>query len=367
MNAASVVLFRKAWEETRAGLRRPAGEREKYIGYFCTYTPREIIHAAGFIPVRVEGGTSFPQEADALTPGFICPFLRTALDAGLRGEYRGLRGLVQGYTCDAACGVLNIWRENIGAEVFHSLPLPYNDNADSRLFLRRALEELIGKLKTAGGRYTDESLENSLALYGRIRELSLSLAGRRDMFSASDFNEIIRAGFVVPPEKYVVLLEKLATATDGDKPAAREGTPILVSGGLIEDPRVWELVEACGAVVAADDLCGGMRSFHPPFGAGDDPLGRLMDRHFKRRPCPVRARALERVEDLIASARESGARGVVVFAQKFCTPQLADFPIIREKLNAAGLPALLLEMEETEPAGEGMRGRLRTFLEIIGG
>jgi len=30
---------------------------KKIIGYFCTYTPIEIIHAAGFLHVRILGGT----------------------------------------------------------------------------------------------------------------------------------------------------------------------------------------------------------------------------------------------------------------------------------------------------------------------
>lgn len=109
-----------------------AGNR--LIGYFCTYTPVELIHASGFVPVRIMGDVDTIDKAYALTPDFICPYLRKAVEKGLNGDYKCLSGVVQGYTCDAACGVANIWEENIGADVFHILPLPYVEPAHFKVF-----------------------------------------------------------------------------------------------------------------------------------------------------------------------------------------------------------------------------------------
>jgi len=36
------------------------GESKKVIGYFCCYTPLEIIPAAGLVPYRIKGNTKEP-------------------------------------------------------------------------------------------------------------------------------------------------------------------------------------------------------------------------------------------------------------------------------------------------------------------
>ena len=97
----------------------------------------------------------------------------------------------------------------------------------------------------------------------------------------------------------------------------RKGLPIFLSGSLIEEPKVLEIIEASGMRVAGDDLCTGLRHFYPAGGKGKDPLDRLMDRYLHRFPCPTRARAKERVPLLVDLIRRSGAKGVVFIFQKF--------------------------------------------------
>ena len=38
----------------------------KVFGYFCNYTPEEIIHAAGILPVRVRGATENVDRAGSI-------------------------------------------------------------------------------------------------------------------------------------------------------------------------------------------------------------------------------------------------------------------------------------------------------------
>jgi benzoyl-CoA reductase/2-hydroxyglutaryl-CoA dehydratase subunit BcrC/BadD/HgdB len=68
-------------------------EKQKVLGWFCTYTPIELIHAAGFLPVRIYGGTITVELAGNLVPNFVCPYMRTSLERALRGEYKYLSGV----------------------------------------------------------------------------------------------------------------------------------------------------------------------------------------------------------------------------------------------------------------------------------
>ena len=169
MTALPIQLFTEAVRDQKERLTDLASGGRKVLGYFCTYTPIEFIHAAGFVPVRILGGGISIERAASLTPAFICPYLRQALEKALRGEYDFLSGVIQGYTCDVACGLINIWELNIPGELYHSVPLPYQDNPEARKYFRQVLGELGERLNGIGGRLTDEALAASLDLYGESR------------------------------------------------------------------------------------------------------------------------------------------------------------------------------------------------------
>ena len=351
-------------------MKRSVAKGGRAIGYFCTYTPVEMIHAAGFTPVRVAGGIGAVTSADALTPNFICPFMRVALERALAGEWRFLSGIVQGYTCDVACGLVNVWEENIGGDIYHTVPLPYNDSAAGRDFLRAGLAELASKLKSAGGCLSDSSLGRSLALYGKIRETvrelyELRLSGKLQLPGA-DFHRILLAAFVTPPEDYLVMVEELRDRVAGaDETAVTAGIPILLSGSLVEVPEIIAICEDAGGAVAADDLCTGYRWFSHPEGEGHDAMARLIDRYMRRIPCPSRVHAEDRIPYLMEMILRSGARGVVFLLQKFCTPHLADHPILSKALKERGIPSLFFEMEETGIMEGQLRTRLESFFQVV--
>jgi benzoyl-CoA reductase/2-hydroxyglutaryl-CoA dehydratase subunit BcrC/BadD/HgdB len=352
----------------------------KILGYFCTYTPVELVHAVGFLPVRIMGGTGTVSAADLASPAFVCPYIRRALEEGLRHEYDFLSGIVQGYTCDVSCGVTKIWEQRMSGELFHTIPLPYNDNPEARLFFRAALVELIDKMQAIGGRYSEESLEKSLELYREIREISLELYNlrydRRTPLTASEFHSVVLTGFSVPPEEYRRMLSELlgeirnaadVIARPSGRGNSRSGdsVSVLVSGSLIEEPAVLDLLEISGGKVVADDLCTGLRSLEPPSGQGSDPIVRLIDRYMNRVPCPARSRAKDRATLLVRLIERSGARGVVFLFQKFCTPHLADHPILLAELKKKHIPSTTIEMDEAGINEGQMRTRFEAFFEML--
>lgn len=362
--------FTEAVRDQQARLAALASSGRKVLGYFCTYTPVEMVHAAGFVPARILGGGRPIERAAALTPTFLCPYMRQALERALRGEYGFLEGVVQGYTCDVACGMLNIWELNVPGQIYHAVPLPYVDSPEARTFLRAALGELAEKLNGIGGRMNDENLAASLDLYEAIRKRSLELYERRFEgrlpLSAAELLTVVQAGLVTPPEDYLPMLEDLAASLEEVPRKEGKGVPVLVSGSVIEEPRVLEILEASGGRVVGDDLCTGWRGFSPPGGQGEDPVDRLMDRHFARFPCPSRMKAQDRAPILVRLVKRSGAKGVVFFLQKFCTPHLADLPVVLGTLQAGGIRGLVVETEETGFNEGQLRTRLETFLEMLG-
>ncbi|MBC2713869.1 MAG: 2-hydroxyacyl-CoA dehydratase [Desulfobacteraceae bacterium] len=370
----SVIQFKEAINTSKSRLNALSEAGEKIIGYFCTYTPVEIIHAAGFIPVRITGGYGNIDKAYQHVPDFICPYMKLALEKALDGQYDFLSGLVQGYSCDAACGMVNVWKDTVGLKIFHSIPLPYNNTLESGNYFKSVLNELIQKLDTIGGNFSESALNGSMNLYCRIRTLLYNLYQQRykgnSDFSAAELMTIIDAGSVVPPEDYLVMLEELsARLPDKGKeqsPGILVPEPVLVSGSLIERPEVMDMIEASGGRIVADDLCNGLRQILPVDGKGKTPMERLIHRYMNRFPCPSRSRAVDRGRRLLDILNQSHAKGVIFLVQKFCTPHLADIPILSESLKELDYPSILIEMDETWQMEGQIKTRLEGFFEMIG-
>jgi benzoyl-CoA reductase/2-hydroxyglutaryl-CoA dehydratase subunit BcrC/BadD/HgdB len=297
--------------------------------------------------------------------------MRTSLERALRGEYKYLSGLIQGYTCDTPCGMMNIWAENTGQGLFHTIPLPYNTGQSARVFYRHTVNELIDKLATVGGKVTPATLERSLNLYTEIRKNLLRLyelrLQRLFVASASDYYTILAAGYSLPPEEYLALLTNLTGALDNRAAIQDNGIPVLVSGSLVEQLWIFDLLEAAGGRVVADDLCNGYRYCQPADGVGADPLNRLIDRYMRRFPCPARSTVEERVPMVKELVGKSGARGVIFLFQKFCTPHLADYPALAAELKNEGIPVLLVEMDESGNIEGQLKTRFGAFFEMTGG
>jgi len=359
MTTIDISPFVEAVNNRRERLNRHA-QKQKVFGWFCTYTPIEIIHAAGFLPVRIRGGTIKVEQAGSLVPNFVCPYMRTSFERALCGEYKYLSGVIQGYTCDTPCGMMSIWEENTGPGLFHTIPLPYNSGPGARIFYGYTLNDLIDKLATVGGKATTASLERSLDLYAEIRRKMLRLYELRlqHIFvpPASDFYMVLEAGFSLPPEEYLALLVNLTDTVGRIKPAVRGGIPVLVSGSIVEQLWILDLLEAAGGWVVADDLCNGYRYCEPAEGTGAGPMERLIDRYMHRFPCPARSTIQDRVPRVMELVEKSGAKGVICLFQKFCTPHLADYPALAAELKNNRLPVLLMEMDESG----NIEGQLKT-------
>jgi benzoyl-CoA reductase/2-hydroxyglutaryl-CoA dehydratase subunit BcrC/BadD/HgdB len=350
---------------------RQQSEFQKVFGWFCTYTPIELIHAAGFLPARIYGGAMSIGQAGSLVPNFVCPYMRASLERALQGEYSYLSGVVQGYTCDVPCGMMSIWAENCGPGLFHTVPLPYNSSEDAREYLKHALHELIDKLNASGGDITDASIENSLDLYAKIRSSLLHLYELRRQgsipFSAGDYYTIVEACFTMPPEIYLAMLAELLEVLRVNARPAISGIPVMISGSVIEQRLVYDLIEAAGGMIVADDLCSGYRFCMPPDGKGEDPLQRLIDRYVNHFPCPARSVVRDRIHLINELVNESGAKGMIFILQKFCTPHLADYPAMSSEMKSGRINTLLVELGESSNIEGQLKTRFEAFFEMIGG
>jgi benzoyl-CoA reductase/2-hydroxyglutaryl-CoA dehydratase subunit BcrC/BadD/HgdB len=151
--------------------------------------------------------------------------------------------------------------------------------------------------------------------------------------------------------------------------SASEGVPLYLFGNVLPDPEAFRLFAACGARIAASDLCTGTRLFQPiAAGAGEDPFETLAAALLARRPCARTfdpAHPLRLADDVLERARAAGASGVLCHTVKFCDPYLARLAAVRRVLQEAGMPLLVLEGDCTLRSIGQQRTRVEAFVEML--
>jgi benzoyl-CoA reductase subunit C len=386
-------------EKERSG--RPA------LGTLCSYVPVEILHSFGILPVRIWGQAEDIQAADVLLQPYICPPVRHLMALGLEGHYDWLDGIVHCYTCDATCGLYNIWVRNLQPRFSHLISLPYMAIAESLAYARVELENFIAELESFTGRgFSGDELERSLALYNRARSYvreSYGLKAKGVPLSYVDLYYMNLCLQVLPIEAALAHLEGGLEAARGTEAAGETQSEengrrrILLSGSVVSDTALMAFIEERGGDIVADDTCLGYRLVKDDFsgeessgsggedagssaggdgegggGAGGadpaeagDPLDSLIRYYLGRTPCASRADFPSRKRHLLEVLDEFDIDAVVFVHHKFCDPHLSDHPFLKEVIAGAGIPSLQVELEEGGFNAQ-VQTRIESFFETTG-
>ncbi len=365
--------FLGLWREPYAALAELAKSGERLIGYFCTYTPEELLHAAGFTPVRIVGQERNVDLADGHLQGYCCSLARTDLDMALAGDLACLEGAVFVQTCDTMQRLSDIWRLNTGF-AYHGdfvMPARLGDPLAERYLVEELRAFRAALQEYAGTPISDEALRESIRIYNRNRELLGRLYERLATGADITGTEVlaaVMAGMWMRKEKHNEMLEKVLDGLDGSTSPDAGKVRLLISGSVVTTPDFTEMVEGLGARIVDDDLCCGHRYIEGQTSTDGDPLEAIARRLSERVICPAKHSPLsDRASYLTGKAKDTGAKGAIFFLQNFCDPHAFDFPWLRERLQADGVAVLLLESQLQTPALEQMRTRVEAFLEMIGG
>lgn len=336
------------------------------IGFLTAYVPEELFHAAGFTPVFV-----FPTPEDrglarAHLPGFTCWVAGSALDQALAGELDDLAGMALAQTCDTMQGLTDLWRRNVpDIPLFHFAMPTRLDGPAARDYLLAELCSLRQRVEAQVGRaISDDDLRASIVLYNRTRAVVRGLYGRAAQFDPRELYALVRAAFQQPKETFGEEARCRMQEVSPSLPCS-SAPPLLLSGPALADPVLFEVIAEAGARVVGDLLDLGERYFAVDGAEAGDPLEALADRLLALVPTPTKYRSRRsRAEHLLSLREERGAPGVVFARQKFCDPHGFDYVHLVRALDEAGVPHLLVELEQASQAGQ-LRTRVEAFAEML--
>ncbi len=348
--------------QTRYPTKRP-------LGYLCTYTPVELLHAAGFVPVRLMQGSGPVALANAHLPSFSCALARRVTEQLLSGELDCLSGLLLVHTCDTMQCAADIW-PMMGLKfpvITFSFPSVLSA-VGARDYLFAELHHLAAVLESElGAKVTRDALQASITLYNEQRRLLAALYEHRWAFTVEQFWTLALASMVIPVEEHNTLLRSSLDGLRERTASGRQGPAVILVGAALDDAVIPQTVQELGGQVVWDDLCTGSRYFETLVDETQESFAALAERYLTRVPCPAKHNNVHaRAERVLSLIRRTGARGVIFVLPKFCEPHAFDEVLLAKAFASAGIPHLLIETDLTVPAGQ-LRTRIQAFIELLQG
>jgi benzoyl-CoA reductase subunit C len=350
----------------------------KAIGYLPIYVPREIIHAAGMLPLGIVGGGDQLEviHGDAYYQSYICRIPRSTIELGVSGRLDFVDGMLFPSICDVIRNLSGMWKMMFPGVYsrYFDVPQNYRDEIGGNYYVNE-LEELrhdLGQLR--GAPITDDELRNSIAVYNEnrrlVRELYAFRAERPWQAPAAEAYLVLRAGLVLPVEQHSAMLRDYLAAARAEERPMRDNCRIVLTGAFCEQPplNLIKSLELAGCYVVDDDLLLVTRWLTGDIAVEGDPLRNLATAFLHQSESTAakyEPDQKEKGQHLVRAVARSGAEGVIFAAPSFCDPALLDRPMLQHVLKDAGIPFIAFKYAENSGQMQPIREQAGTFADSI--
>ncbi|NVM46949.1 MAG: 2-hydroxyacyl-CoA dehydratase [Candidatus Lokiarchaeota archaeon] len=355
---------------------------KKIIGYYCTYIPEELLHAAGILPYRIRAtGNKDTELADTYMVRFTCSFVRATLDLALKGAYNFMDGFLICNSCDHSRRMFELFdlkvfnKEKIDKKInrFY-LSIPHIITEEGFHWYLKEIEELREELESAYNcEISDEKLNHSIDIYNQNRELLRELHKLQiqefPKINGTDALQISMANASVPKEiankELKRILNDLKKKEEMDVGSKKR---IIVVGSVVDNIDFIQLIENSGAFVASDFICFGTRNFYDSmdFDHGGNPVSSLTKRLYYRISCPRMMDDHEnRLNFLKEEIKRANIDGVILQRINNCDLHGCDNMLFTHELKELDIPVLNIDRESYQADTTRLQTRIEAFIEMI--
>ena len=368
----------------------------RLVGYLCSYTPLEVIDAAGASAVGLCGTSDeVIPAAEEVLPANLCPLIKSTYGFAYSQKcpFTHFSDLIVGETtCDGKKKMYELLGELKPTHVLH---LPQGrSRAHERegwylevVALKERLEELYGI------QVTDEALRDAARLRNRLRRAILALFELQRFdppaMSGVELMSTMFAGtFNFDVRSYVESLERLyetraaevAAGTNGSAGekvdgaagiSAASGGPtakrILITGcpvgGVIN--KVGATIERNGGVVVCEDDCAGERTNRFMVDADAPDILRAIADRYLQISCSVMTPNEERFSSTLEMIEKYHVDGVVESVLTACHTFNVESARMERAVEEAGVPYLKIETDYSSGDLGQLETRIAAFIETL--
>jgi benzoyl-CoA reductase subunit C len=357
---------------------KAAAPGRKAIGYMPVYVPREIIHAAGMLPVGILGGGDQIEviQGDAYYQSYICRIPRSTIELGLTGRLDCLDGMLFPSICDVIRNLSGMWQVLFPQKYVRYVDVPqnYQDAVGGAFYVQEMqhIRDDLGRLR--GAPITDAELNASIRAYNdnraAIRDLYAYRAAKPWQAPTSEVYLLQRAGMVLPVEAHTALVRQYLAAAEKLARPKRDNARVVLTGSFCEQPplALIKSIEMAGCYVVDDDFLLVGRWLLDEVPADGDPLVELSKAFLHRSASTAAKYDATREEKgmfLLKQVKTRGAEGVVFAAPSFCDPALLERPMLQDVLAQHGVAHTAFKYAENTGQMAPIREQAGTFADSI--
>lgn len=375
--------FEEFSEARKAGFLRVKEIKESgglVAGVFCTFTPLEILDAAGIIPVSLCGmSNETVPDAEVDLPKNLCPLIKSSYGFAVSDKcpYTYFADLIVGETtCDGKKKMYELLGNLKETYVLH---LPQGVTYDYALEMwTQELHRFIAFLKDKFQiNITQEALRAAAKARNEERAIRSELMKLQKltpppMNGYQMYRALEGAGFKFSHKDIVASLTQLRDSVikayrEGERPVSTAAKRILVTGcpiGGVLDKTV-NVLEQGGGVVVCFENCTGIKATFQMIDTQAEDIVRAIAARYLKIGCSVMTPNSSRMELLPRLAEEFQVDGVVEVVLQSCHPYSIEAHSVRKLSQQLGLPYLGIETDYSSTDDGQLKTRIEAFLEII--
>ena len=379
MNYSLPEKFEEFGEARKAGFLRVKEVKEKggkVAGIFCTFTPVEILEAAGFTSVSLCGMSpeTIPA-AEAHLPKNLCPLIKSSYGFAVSDKcpYTYFSDLIVGETtCDGKKKMYELLGRIKPTYILH---LPQGHDSDPVTIWTAELRRFIKYLEdNFNVTITDEMLREAARKRNLERKTNLKLMAmqRQDpppMSGLQMYQALEGSGFVFTHEERVAKIKDLIrTIEETANPEVNRGCKrILITGcpigGVLQ--KTVGAIEANGGVVVCHENCSGIKAAFQMVDTEAEDIVKAIAERYLEIGCSVLTPNSKRMELLPKLVEEFKIDGIVEVDLQTCTPYCVESFQIRQLAEQRGVPYMAVETDYSQSDSGQLSTRIEAFMEML--
>ncbi len=348
------------------------------VGYMPFYVPRELIHAAGGLPLGVLGGGEQLEviQGDAYYQSYICRIPRSTIELGVTNRLDFVDAMLFPSICDVIRNLSGMWKimfPNVRSRYF-DVPQNYRDDVGGEFYIHE-LRVVRDMLAEASGRaVSDDAIRASIALYNEnralVREVYAFRARQPWQAPSAEVYLLMRAGMIVAVEEHSRMLREYLAAAATEARPRRDNSRVVVTGAFCEQPplNLIKSIELAGCYIVDDDFMLVNRWERSDVAEEGDPIANLAlaylhnssDTSAKYEPDQAKKGLY-----LVEAVRRTRAEGVIFASPSFCDPALLERPMLQHVLAAHDIPFIAFKYAENSGQMQPIREQAGTFSDSI--
>ena len=371
--------FEEFSEARRQGFLRVKQVKEnggKVAGIFCTFTPTEILDAAGFISVSLCGmSNETVPAAETQLPKNLCPLIKSSYGFALTDKcpYTYFSDLIVGETtCDGKKKMYEMLGKLKPTYILH---LPQGHDSDPVTVWTAELRRFIAFLEEKFNlTITDEALRQAARQRNAQRQAHMKLMelqkqtppplGGMQMYATME-----GTGFMFTHEDRVNKLNQLRESVEAnaDRSAFAGAKRILVTGcpigGVLQ--KTVKAIEENGGVVVCFENCSGIKAAFQMVDTEAEDIVKAIAQRYLQIGCSVMTPNTERMKLLPKLVEEYKVDGIVEVDLQACTPYCVESFQIKQLCEQINIPYLAVETDYSTGDSGQLATRLEAFLEML--